>query len=120
MSIDDDENRKNASVENSLMKKVKIKNEFEGEQKKIGRGNIHAKRKRDKYGEISNVIKKNNENVTRKKPTKVQTMTVESSQAKTTIIHPRGKEKNFANKKWRKTVQNCCYRENFTLILNKF
>ena len=34
MSIDDDENGKNASVENSLMKKVKIKNEFEGEQKK--------------------------------------------------------------------------------------
>ena len=31
--IDDDEKRENASVENSLMKKVKIKNEFEGEQK---------------------------------------------------------------------------------------
>ena len=26
--------RKNVSIENSLMKKVKIKNEFEGEQKK--------------------------------------------------------------------------------------
>ena len=36
--IDDDEKRENASVENSLMKKVKIKNEFEEEQKKIGRG----------------------------------------------------------------------------------
>ena len=34
MSIDNDEKRENASVENSLMKKVKIKNEFEGEQKK--------------------------------------------------------------------------------------
>ena len=34
MSINDDEKRENASVENSLMKKIKIKNEFEGEQKK--------------------------------------------------------------------------------------
>ena len=33
MSINDDEKRENASVENSLMKKIKIKNEFEGEQK---------------------------------------------------------------------------------------
>ena len=33
MSIDDDKKRENASFENSLMKKVKIKNEFEGEQK---------------------------------------------------------------------------------------
>ena len=32
--IDDDEKRENVSAENSLMKKVKIKNEFEGEQKK--------------------------------------------------------------------------------------
>ena len=31
--IDNDEKRENAIVENSLMKKVKIKNEFEGEQK---------------------------------------------------------------------------------------
>ena len=31
MSIADDEKRENVSVENSLMKKVKIKNEFEGE-----------------------------------------------------------------------------------------
>ena len=50
---------------------------------------IHANRKRDKYSEISNVIKKNNENITRKNPTKAQTMTVESSKANTTIIHPR-------------------------------
>ena len=34
MSIDDDEERESASVENSLMKKVKIKNGFEGEQRK--------------------------------------------------------------------------------------
>ena len=54
---------------------------------------IHAKRKRDKYGEISNVIKKNNENVTRKKPTKPQTMTVESSKAKTTTIHQMQRKK---------------------------
>ena len=46
------------------------------------------KEKKDKYGEIPNVIKKN-ENITRKKPTKAQTMTVESSKAKPTIIHPR-------------------------------
>ena len=33
MLIDDEEKRENASVENSLMKKMKIKNEFDGEQK---------------------------------------------------------------------------------------
>ena len=54
---------------------------------------IHAKRKRDKYGEISNVIKKSDENVTRKKLTKAQTMTVESGKAKTTIIHPTQRKK---------------------------
>ena len=32
--IDNDEKRENASIEKSLMKKVKIKNKFEGEQKK--------------------------------------------------------------------------------------
>ena len=37
MSTDDDEKRENAGVENSLTKKVKIKNEYEGEQKKIKR-----------------------------------------------------------------------------------
>ena len=37
MSIDNDEKRENANVENSLMKKVKIKNEFKGEQKKKNR-----------------------------------------------------------------------------------
>ena len=34
MSIDDDEKRENASIEYSLMEKVKIKNKFEWEQKK--------------------------------------------------------------------------------------
>ena len=34
MSIDDDEKRDNASFENSVMKKVKIKNEFEKRQEK--------------------------------------------------------------------------------------
>ena len=34
MLIDDDKKRENASVENSLMKKVMTKNEFEREQKK--------------------------------------------------------------------------------------
>ena len=33
MSIDDDEKRENASTKNSLMGKVKIKNESDGEQK---------------------------------------------------------------------------------------
>ena len=32
MSIGNDHKRENASVENSLIKKVKIKNEFEGKQ----------------------------------------------------------------------------------------
>ena len=32
MSIDDDKKKENASIENSLMKKVKIKNNFEGER----------------------------------------------------------------------------------------
>ena len=58
---------------------------------------------------------KNNENITRKKPTKAQTMTVESSKAKTTIIHPRQRKK-IHNKKWWKTIQNCCYQQNLTLI----
>ena len=34
MLIDNDEKRENASTGNGLMKKVKIKNEFEGEQQK--------------------------------------------------------------------------------------
>ena len=41
MSIDDDEKRENSSVKNSLMKKAKIKNEFDGEQ-------IKKKRKKSK------------------------------------------------------------------------
>ena len=42
MLIDDDEKRENASVGNSLMKKVKIKNESEEEQeqKKINKKNL--------------------------------------------------------------------------------
>ena len=99
------------SVENSLVKKVKIENEFEGEQKNIEKTytqrvkerigeyheektfKIYEKRKKDKYGEILEVINKNNENVTRKNPTKTQTMTVESSKAKTTINHPKQRKK---------------------------
>ena len=34
MLIDNDEKRENVSIENSLMKKVKIKNDYEEEQKK--------------------------------------------------------------------------------------
>ena len=47
MSIDDDEKRENTSVKNSLMKKTKIKNEFDREQikkkkrKKSKKKNLH-------------------------------------------------------------------------------
>ena len=81
MSIDDGKKRENESVQNSLMKKVKIKNKFEEEQKKIKKNKfketyalrikkkmgeyyekkqfkIHAKRKKDNYSKILNVIKK--------------------------------------------------------------
>ena len=77
------------------------------------------KDKKDNYREILDVINKNNENVKRKEPMKAQTVTVESKKAKTTIKHPR-ETKNFANKKWQKINQNCCYLENLTLILKKF
>ena len=41
MSIDDDEKSENASVENSLMKKVKRKNEFEeGQEKNKNKKNL--------------------------------------------------------------------------------
>ena len=59
ISIDDDKKRENASIENSLMKKVKIKNEFEGEQKKI-------KRKRSKKLTL-NVLRKGWVNIMREK-----------------------------------------------------
>ena len=81
MSIDDGKKRENESVQNSLMKKVKIKNKFEEEQKKIKKNKFketyalrikkkmgeyyekkqfksHAKRKKDNYSNILNVIKK--------------------------------------------------------------
>ena len=126
ISIDDDKKRENASIENSLVKKVKIKNEFAGEQKKKKKEEvkktytqrvkermgehykektfkIHTKRKKCKYGEISNVIKENNKNVKRKKPKKAQTMTAESSKAKTTIIYPR-QRKNLRKQKLWKTI----------------
>ena len=40
------------------------------------------KEKKNNYGEILDAFNKNNENVKRKKPTKAQTMTVESKQRK--------------------------------------
>ena len=114
MSIDDDETKENTSVENILMKNVKIKNEFKEEQEKnknklkdtypqcikerMGEYygekpfKIHAKRKKDKYGEILAVITKNNENAKRKNPAKAQTMTVESKRAKI-MTHPRQRKK---------------------------
>ena len=75
MSINDDEKIKNASFENSLIKKVKIKNEFENRQKKTTKTNHKSltlstlrkgwmnimrkkdlkftqKEKKDNYGEI--------------------------------------------------------------------
>ena len=42
MSIDDDEKGENASIENSFMEKVKIRNEFEGEPKKLGQKSLHS------------------------------------------------------------------------------
>ena len=51
------------------------------------------KRKKDNYGEILNVINKNNKNVTRRKLTKTQTIVVESSKTKATINHPRQRKK---------------------------
>ena len=77
MLIEDDKKRENVSVENSLMIKVKIKNEFEVDQEKNKKKfrktyaqrvkermseyceekpfKIHAKRKKDNYGEILDV-----------------------------------------------------------------
>ena len=43
---------------------------------------IHAKRKKDSYGEILDVIIKINKHVKRNNPTKAQTRTVESKKAK--------------------------------------
>ena len=80
--------------------------------------NLREKKKKYNYGEILDFINKNSENVKRKKPTKAQTMTVESKRAKTTIISK--EKKNIATKKWQKIIQNCCYLENLTLILKKF
>ena len=80
---------------------------------------IHAKRKKDNYGEILDVINNDNGNVKRKKRMKAQTKTVESKRVKTTIKHP-SKEKIFVNKKWWKMIQNSCYLENLILILKKF
>ena len=54
---------------------------------------IHAKRKKDNYGEILNAINKNNKNVTGRKPTKTQAIVVESSRTKATINHPRQRKK---------------------------
>ena len=141
MLIEDDKKRENGSVENSLMIKVKIKNEFEVDQEKNKKKfrktyaqrvkermseyceekpfKIHAKRKKDNYGEILDVINNDNGNVKRKKRMKAQTKTVESKRAKTTIKHP-SKEKIFVNKKWWKKIQNSCYLENLILILKKF
>ena len=48
--------------------------------------NLREKKKKYNYGEILDFINKNSENVKRKKPTKAQTMTVETKRAKTTII----------------------------------
>ena len=62
MSIDDDEKRENASIENTLMKKVKIKNEFDGEQKKTTK---KTKRIRSKKLMLS-VLRKGWVNIMRK------------------------------------------------------
>ena len=53
MLIDDDEKKEYASVGNSLMKKVKIKNEFEGEQKKFKKKSkkTYTQRVKERVGE---------------------------------------------------------------------
>ena len=52
MSIDDDKKRENASVENSLMKKEKAKNELErGQKKKKKDQNSYAQRVKERIGE---------------------------------------------------------------------
>ena len=56
------------------------------------------KEKQDNYGEILNVINKNNKNVTREKLTKTQEMVVESGREKTTINHLRQRKKLFEQK----------------------
>ena len=58
MSIDDDEKRQNASAENNLMRKVQIKNEFEREQKKVGRGQKKLALKVLRKGWV-NIMRKN-------------------------------------------------------------
>ena len=64
ISIDDDKKRENASIENSLMKKVKIKNEFAGEQKK--------KKKRKRSIKLTlNVLRKGWVNIMKKKHLKL-------------------------------------------------
>ena len=54
---------------------------------------IHAKRKQYDYGEILDVITKNNENIKRKNTKKALTMTDESKRANTTIKYPRERKK---------------------------
>ena len=58
----------------------------------------HTHTQKDKSGEISNVIEENNKNVKRKNSKKAQTMTAESSKAKTTIIYLR-QRKNLRKQK---------------------
>ena len=58
----------------------------------------HTHTQKDKSGEISNVIGENNKNVKRKNSKKAQTMTAESSKAKTTIIYLR-QRKNLRKQK---------------------
>ena len=82
-------------------KKIRIKktysqriNERMGEYYQEKPFKVHAKRKKDNYGEILDVINKNNENVKRKKATKAQTMTVQSKEWKQQL-NIQGKEKKL-------------------------
>ena len=90
MNLREDKQKKIGRVQKKLTLNVLRKGVGEYYEEKPFK--IHAK-KRDNNGEISNVIKKNSENVTAKKPTKAQAMRVESNKAKTTIIHPRKRKK---------------------------
>ena len=80
---------------------------------------IHAKRKKHKYSEISNVIRKAMKMLQEKNRQRHKQSQLNQLKQKQQLF-TRSKKKNFANKKCWKTIQNCCYRESLTLILKKF
>ena len=47
-------------------------------------------------------------------------MTVEPKKKQKHQLNIQGKQKKFANKKWRKIIKHFCYLEDLTLIPKKF